>query len=680
VDPANTEAFVGCFRDGNPWWGGAQHALPFLASGPDTTMTVSSCIALCAKAGSNHTLAGVQKGGWCYCGTEIGQTCEGCLRGTGTPADPSECGWPCDGDPSVACGGATYMWNSNSVYNVTHASATVSAAGRIPPPPPPPGAEGSGNSGFAVVINGVKIFSRGGNLVPFELLESTVDPNYIKRTVKSAVDGNMNMIRIWGGGIYQADSFYEACDEAGVMLFHDMMFSFRLYPHDPAFEANVAAEVDYQVTRLLHHPSIVLWDSSNENEGDPAFFYRIVLDRIAAIDTNRPLWPASPSSGFSAGVHTDTGLPNGNPLVGRYQQTLDTHMPYGYCSAAFMTSTTLNQTLNPSQPGNPMVYFKSEFGQVSLPAFETLAPVLSETDGDYGIFSDIMVHRKHSTQKDLADPITSLFGFDNFKDTSAANFRRVIFLSQLAQMLCIKTTLEELRRGDETFGALMWQLNDVWQASSWGSLDYGGRWRALQHSLQAVFAPTLVSLWLDHASGTAQVYGSHHGAVESGLAIEVNVTSIVTGKVSSHVLKNWSAPGTAFVAPVGQVPLDTISMKHEVIVTQLIKDGVPVETSLTVHPLLPPTEMDWSIASISDVTTTVSSDLTVVVENGATAPLFYTLVTSTLPGRFSRNLLFIPPKESVHLVFYFANESGAVPTPTPAELRASLSMDWYNRM
>lgn len=489
------------------------------------------------------------------------------------------------------------------------------------------------------------------------------------------------MIRVWGGGMYQTDAFYEACDAAGVMLFHDMMFSFRLYPHDPAFEANVAAEVDYQVSRLLHHPSIVLWDSSNENEGDPAFFYRTVLDRIATIDTDRPLWPASPSSGFSAGVHTDTGLPNGNPLVGRYQQTLDTHMPYGYCSAAYMTSTTLNQTFNPSQPGNPMVYFKSEFGQVSLPAFETLSPVLSEKDGDYGVFSDIMVHRKHSTQKDIAAPITSLFGFDNFKDTSEANFRRVIFLSQLAQTLCIKTTLEELRRGEETFGALMWQLNDVWQASSWGSLDYGGRWRALQHSLQAVFAPTLVSVWLDQASKSAQIYGSHHGASRTtGLVVEVNITSIATGEVSLHTSTSWSADGTAFIAPVSQVPLDKISTKNEVVITQLIRDGVPVETSQTVHPLLAPSEMNWAMASASDVTATVSKDLTVTVRNGAAVPLFYGLVTSTLPGRFSRNLLYVPPKGSVDLVFHLANESGTVPTPTPTALQASLSMNWYNRV
>lgn len=173
----------------------------------------------------------------------VGATCDGCLPGTGTLADPSvrengcqwravlavpasacqhfrappraihsrcwqECVWPCGGDPSVACGGASYMWTANSVYNVTAATATArqqltppppptaaAAAAAIPAPPPPAG-EGSGDSAFAVRVNGVEIFARGGNLVPLELLEATVQPAYIRRTVQSAHDGNMNMVRL----------------------------------------------------------------------------------------------------------------------------------------------------------------------------------------------------------------------------------------------------------------------------------------------------------------------------------------------------------------------------------------------------------------------------------------------------------------------------------------------------
>jgi hypothetical protein len=225
------------------------------------------------------------------------------------------------------------------------------------------------------MVNGVKIFSRGGNLVPFELLEATVKTEYIRRTVQSVHDGNMNMIRVWGGGIYQDDIFYEACDKLGIMVFHDMMFSLRLYPHDTDFEANVKAEIKQQVTRLRPHPSIVLWDSSNENEGDPAFFYKVVLTTVAESDPDRPLWPASPSSGFATGVHTDTGLPNGNELNGWFRETLDTHMPYNYCDASFVTSARLNQS----------TYFKSEFGYVAPPPPVFIQPKVRVIDVCYRI-------------------------------------------------------------------------------------------------------------------------------------------------------------------------------------------------------------------------------------------------------------------------------------------------------
>ena len=167
------------------------------------------------------------------------------------------------------------MWGSNSVYNISGIETTQTDPTAIKDE-----GEGSGDQGFALVINGVKVFSRGANLVPFELLEATVTPGYIKRTLASVHTGNMNMLRVWGGGMYQSDVFYEECDRLGVLVYHDMMFCQRWYPHTPGFVANVKEELRYQIHRLRHHPSIVLWDSSNENEGDPAFFYDVVLTQV----------------------------------------------------------------------------------------------------------------------------------------------------------------------------------------------------------------------------------------------------------------------------------------------------------------------------------------------------------------------------------------------------------------
>jgi len=732
ADPALKAAYVGCFRDGNPYWGCAptfsdtcQHALPILAANDATGMTVAKCVKLCASQGEGRErpgavggfpLAGLQDRTKCYCGTAIGAHTPGSMPGVGTATDASVCGSACSGDPAVACGGSSYMWGSNSVYNVSAAMRLIEAAAleeRSPRPPPPTAAvaaaEGSGDSAFALVINGVKVFSRGANLVPFELLEATVNTTYINRTLQSTVDGGMNMLRVWGGGMYQIDAFYEECDRLGIMLYHDVMFCQPLYPHDDAFVHNVKAELKEQIARLRTHASIVLWDGSNENEGDPAFFYATVLTEIAQNDPERPLWPASPSSGFDQGVHTATGLPNGNTLVGRFagkDLTLDTHMPYNFCTRDFVTSSSLDQTTSAGHDGDGRAtFFKSEFGQVGLPAWETISPVLNGSLGDMGIHSKIIQHRKHAN--DLVKGLVSLFGLSaaTQADTSEANFKRMIYLSQLSQSLCIKTFFEELRRGNNTFGGLIWMLNDVWQASSWGSLDYGGRWRPLHHSFQAVLAPTIVSVWVDGT--TLRVFGSHQGAKHTGTSastkVEINVTDVATGATTAHfVVDGIDHKGSAVIEELMSLPMNKVNTAKEVITTRLLSAATgdvttgdasfastPIPLSETIHPLLDVqgssnlvNGIAWRNVLAAEVTPAVSSSTAasavVTIRNAAASPVFYAVVTSTYAGRFSRNLMQIPAKGAVVVEFLFAKGQGNVDTDATV-FEKSLRVEWFNK-
>ena len=498
-----------------------------------------------------------------------------------------------------------------------------------------------------------------------------------------------------------------------------------------------------------------------------------------------------------------------------------------------MTSTQLDRP----------TLFKSEFGQESLPAFETLSTALNGTLGDFNLASAVMVHRKHAGPK-LAAPIVSLFGGDpeapgtaksslscpegqkldvvaaggdngscdcaefcasdwkgNVKaarphwtgatsavpgsttdcqcvqathwcpvsnkssgcnsacdkvgapkpaqwcvrdtnppsvlaastsaalaGTSEADFRRVIFLSQLAQTLCIKSYLEELRRGNHTMGSLIWQLNDVWQASSWGSLDYGGRWRALHHNLQTLFAPTVVSVWVD--TSALHVYASHHGAtLSSASAVEVNVTNVATAVVVSSRVTNAVGPadGSKAVRPLLSLPLAGaysseqvlhlhahsnsvillpliahsldlrglstgagIDRSSQVVTTRLLQtaslDGEPVEPTVVVHPLLPPAEVAWALVASADVTLRVSAlaaddwHTVVTITNKAAAPLFYALLTTTFEGRFDSNLLYVPPHSSQETRFAFsetATHAGGLPTKQAFE--GSLRAEWLNR-
>lgn len=296
-----------------------------------------------------------------------------------------------------------------------------------------------------------------------------------------------------------------------------------------------------------------------------------------------------------------------------------------------------------------------------------------------------MVHRKHAGGE-VAGPITALFGnssaftIRDFADVSEGNFRRAIFLSQLTQMMCIKTVLEELRRSSQTNGALMWQLNDVWQASSWGSLDYGGRWRALHHSLQAVFAPTLVSVWVEDGH-TLHVYASHHGAVDAGdeanLQVQVNITHVDTGEVAVSKTVPYAPAATSDIQSLLALPLAGVDPARQVVVTQIAAQPA----SLTVHPLLPPAGLGW--AAVPDtavgvlVTGAYPTFAVKITNHHPQTPVFYLVVTSTFPGHFSRNLLFLPASASQTVDFVFAVTDHT--DPTIEAFQDSLSFDWFNR-
>ena len=173
-------------------------------------------------------------------------------------------------------------------------------------------------------------------------------------------------------------------------------------------------------------------------------------------------------------------------------------------------------------------------------------------------------------------------------------------------------------------GALIWQLNDVWQASSWGSLDYGGRWRSLHHSLQTAFAPTVVSVWVDNTTAALHVYASHHGApVSRKSVIEVNVTSVSTGDVlSSKLLPGiGAADGSGAIRPLLSLPLSGIQRHSQLVTTRIIYDksaaataeehkeaaAAAAEAAVVVHPLLPPAEISWLTATAADVTLRVDA-------------------------------------------------------------------------
>ena len=175
------------------------------------------------------------------------------------------------------------------------------------------GVDGSGNITMRFKINGADLWARGANMVMMEELEGRASTAALVQIVQSAADASMNVFRVWGGGVWQYDSFYDACDELGVLLYHDAMYAQG--GHFPnANTGHQPEELAYQVRRLSHHPSIALWDACNECGGG-GNYATFVMATIAGEDASRPPWPSCPSNGWIAGVDRLTSLPNGKPLV-----------------------------------------------------------------------------------------------------------------------------------------------------------------------------------------------------------------------------------------------------------------------------------------------------------------------------------------------------------------------------
>ncbi|MEW9617545.1 glycoside hydrolase family 2 protein, partial [Shinella sp. S4-D37] len=337
-------------------------------------------------------------------------------------------------------------------------------------------------SRFALKVNGREIFCRGANWIPADALFSLSSPERAADLLGSARAANMNMIRVWGGGFYEPDWFYDLCDRLGLLVWQDFMFACNLYPSTEDFLDNVAREVDYQVRRLSSHPSIALWCGDNELVGALTWFdeprrdrdrYLVSYDRLnrtieQALRKAAPdalWWPSSPASGpldFGDAWHAD-----------------------GSGDMHYWSVWHENRPFADYRSVRPR--FCSEFGfqsYTSLPVIRTYAGA-----GDMNIASPVMeLHQKNAGGNErIAGTMFRTFRFP----TDFANF---VYLSQVQQGLAIKTAVEYWRSlKPHCMGTLYWQLNDTWPVASWSSLDYGGRWKAMHYLVKRFFQPVAVA-------------------------------------------------------------------------------------------------------------------------------------------------------------------------------------------
>lgn len=332
---------------------------------------------------------------------------------------------------------------------------------------------------FKFILNGVPIFAKGANFIPGDSLPTRFTKDKIEYLLDTALYSNMNMLRVWGGGYYESDTFYDLCDEKGILVWQDFMFACQPYPFfDDDFLTNVKKEVEYNIRRLRNHPSLCIWSGNNEIEAmamgwinfpkyikwTEKFFYDILPSEVRKFDEDTPFIPGSPC-----------GTEHMKEVDG--DNYGDTHL-----------WAVWHGLQNMKYYRKRMTRFCSEFGFESLPDIKTIRTFAKESD--YDIHSPVfMAHQKCNTGNDkMLYYIASRFRLPK-------KFEDLIYLSQVTQLECISDATEHWRRNKgRCNGSIYWQFNDCWGVCSWASMDYYGNYKALQYRAKHFFAPVSVSI------------------------------------------------------------------------------------------------------------------------------------------------------------------------------------------
>ena len=335
---------------------------------------------------------------------------------------------------------------------------------------------------FYFKVNNVPVFMKGANYIPQNSFQNKVTDQHYENLLNDAVVSNMNMLRVWGGGIYENDIFYDLCDEKGILIWQDFMFACAMYPGDEDFLENIQQEAFDQVIRLRNHPSIALWCGNNENsEGWHRWGWQTgktesqkkeiwnnylkVFDSILPYTVDRltdvNYWESSPKYG------------RGNP---NYKTEGDAHDWWIWHDAKPFEDFEKN-----------VPRFMSEYGFQSFPSIEAIN-YINQSDS-LNIESDAMKsHQKHSRGFQLIDEYMKRDYPDAYNDLD------YVYLSQLTQAKGITLGIEAHRRARPyNMGTLYWQLNDCWPVISWSSIDHLGNWKALQYKAKKSFKNLLIS-------------------------------------------------------------------------------------------------------------------------------------------------------------------------------------------
>ncbi|WP_375104843.1 glycoside hydrolase family 2 protein [Paenibacillus sp. RS8] len=537
---------------------------------------------------------------------------------------------------------------------------------------------GAKGTSFSFALNGVPVFAKGANHIPNDSFITEVTEERYRHEIVTAVESNMNMLRVWGGGFYEEEIFYKLCDEYGLLVWQDFMFACSMYPGDEAFLANVKKEAEYNVKRLRNHPCIALWCGNNEIDSAwsqfeenmgwgwkekidaehrasmwadyEKIFHHILPEAVTAFHPGVDYWPSSPLRDLTGNMDQHATRMAGDG---------DVHY-WGVWHG-----------IEPFENYNTKVgRFMSEYGFQSFPELKTVMSYAEEQDLE--LTSKVMLaHQKNGRGNLLIKEYMDMY-LPQPKD-----FKAFLYMSQILQAEAIRIAIESHRRNKPyCMGTLYWQMNDCWPVASWAGMDYNGRWKALQYTVRSSFKDVLLSIdGTDRERIDVHVVSDLRRAITAELMLRLY-------KFDGSVLREWTHPvelgadstAIVFSSPVVEL-LEGHGSDEVVLEISLQADGQVIDRK--VHYFVPETEIPLRHSVITIKETPDSGGLSFTVTSDVLARGVYLI--SEDEGIFSDNFFDLLPGQSKTIVFSQRGKDGRDWTPAvPKGLKVQSMVDFVS--
>lgn len=546
------------------------------------------------------------------------------------------------------------------------------------------GEEGSDTHGMYLRVNGAIIFSKGANMIPMEEMEGWMDAAAHAELVKSAAAANFNTLRVWGGGMFLPDVWYDTCDELGLLVYHDMQYAQD--GHSPKATSTQDAELRHQIRRLSHHASIVIWDGCNEcqvkMDTDTGIYATFVMTVVAQEDQSRVVWPSCPASGWITGVHKLTQFPNGNNLTTPDRGGLiEVHGPYQHGTGfpavndqhgqleLFDSDIPLKLQEAKTSPALQNL-FTSEFGGAVMSSFESMSPTLDPkhwslhagqpTDTCSGGAmaqckgANVMAQRNYPCDN-FVEVFFGKSGAPQFNSSGEFNFKKQLYQCMLGHALHIKGKIEGIRAGN-SFGVIVWQYNEIWPTGGWGSIEYGnpkfdgqvigGRWKPLHYWYKnSIFQDVMATCGQDGVC-----YVKNDSPVPFAGALVLNSTRFQTGSVMTLYKMPVVLPAGPGTTKWFQTDAVQSLNGADEILEAVVTDGSGAVVSHNIIPFATPENMILKKAVLSvEASKDCGGHYTALVTTDAVA--VYVTLTTLAHGSFEDNaFLLLPPGRAIKFI------------------------------